>query len=391
MDMKDGRDSLTNLLGLAAFLTHLKTLVSGGEPVILVTLDLDRFLAINERYGHAGGDQVIRTAADLFARAFAGHGVLAGRSGGDEFMAILPGNNLSAAAQQADALRRQVEADGVTVEGEGTHSTIALTVSIGLAVTTNGASDAQELIQNSRHALMQAKVAGGNRVMLFQETDPLTGLLNQAASQRALDTELRQARQRGEPVSVFLLDIDYFAEINERWGHRAGDDVLKRLGHILETNFPQAGRGELAGRGIGRTAGDEFLVILPGLRADSAFILAEEVRRLVEDSPIPLPEGAGSSSLNFHISGGVATFPGDGAEWMELLRKAGEALYRSKQTGRNRISLPAAAQMVTKTSYYTQVQLERLGALARKQDKTEAFLLREALDELLRKYGEGGD
>ena len=71
---------------------------------------------------------------------------------------------------------------------------------------------------------------------------------------------------------------------------------------------------------------------------------------------------------------------------MDLLRKADEALYRSKRTGRNRISLPTSAQMMTKTSYYSQTQLARLAELARKLDKTEAFLLREALDELLRKY-----
>jgi hypothetical protein len=73
---------------------------------------------------------------------------------------------------------------------------------------------------------------------------------------------------------------------------------------------------------------------------------------------------------------------------VDLLRKADEALYRSKKIGRNRISLPASAQMITKTSYYTQSQLEQLAELARKLDRTEAFLLREALDDLLRKYRE---
>ncbi|MBE0697828.1 MAG: GGDEF domain-containing protein, partial [Anaerolineaceae bacterium] len=96
-------------------------------------------------------------------------------------------------------------------------------------------------------------------------------------------------------------------------------------------------------------------------------------------------------TLRFRISGGIATFPGDAAERVDLLRKADEALYRSKRIGRNRISLPASSQMVTKTSHYSQIQLERLSELARNLDKSEAFLLREALDELLRKYIEGGD
>lgn len=140
------------------------------------------------------------------------------------------------------------------------------------------------------------------------------------------------------------------------------------------------------------------MVILPGQRADSAFILAEEVRRLVEDSQVTVRLGSAggetrSYTVRMRISGGIASFPSDATERVDLLRKADEALYRAKQTGRNRICLPTSAQMVTKTSYYTQTQLERLATLARQLDKTEAFLLREALDDLLNKYKDrqGGD
>ena len=120
------------------------------------------------------------------------------------------------------------------------------------------------------------------------------------------------------------------------------------------------------------------------------FVLAEEVRRLVGDSVIKAAVGPHAYNLGFHISGGIATYPGDASERVDLLRKADEALFRSKRSGRNRISLPASTQMVTKTSHYTQIQLERLAERARKLDKTEAFLLREALDELLKKYDEAG-
>ena len=92
--------------------------------------------------------------------------------------------------------------------------------------------------------------------------------------------------------------------------------------------------------------------------------------------------------VNFHISGGIATYPTDAVERVDLLRKADEALYRAKNLGRNRICLPTSSQMVTKTSHFTQTQLERLARLAKTLDKSEAFLLREALDNLLRRYDE---
>jgi predicted signal transduction protein with EAL and GGDEF domain len=127
---------------------------------------------------------------------------------------------------------------------------------------------------------------------------------------------------------------------------------------------------------------------MPGKRADSAFILSEEVRKVIEDSEITLSIGETTRRVHFKISGGVASYPADSSEPAELVRKADEALYRAKQTGRNRICLPASGQMVTKTSHYTQTQLERLSAAARRLDRSEAFLLREALDDLLRKYTE---
>ena len=133
------------------------------------------------------------------------------------------------------------------------------------------------------------------------------------------------------------------------------------------------------------------MAVLPGFQAESAFVLAEEARKVIADGEMGITLGSSSLTVAFHISGGVATFPTDASDWVDLLRKADEALYRAKRTGRNRICLPSSAQMVTKTSYYTQTQLERLAALAKSLDKSEAFLLREALDNLLRKYEDKED
>lgn len=89
------------------------------------------------------------------------------------------------------------------------------------------------------------------------------------------------------------------------FGHRAGDEILKRLAHILTRNFKDVGITAC-------TMGDEFMVILPAHRADSAFILAEEVRKVIEDSPIKLTISDRSINLRFRITGGIATYPSDG-------------------------------------------------------------------------------
>ncbi len=374
------RDELTGLLSRSAFIEQLDQFVAQSHrtPVTLVFLDLDRFMQFNQTYGHVTGDERLRGTATQFAQLFGQSGVV-GRYGGDELAAAVSADDIVAVYEQAEALREQIEAtasretvDGRLIEGP-------VTVSMGLASYPSDAVGTADLLEKARQALYRAKEAGGNVVVFYEDKDALTGLFNRYGIQRKLDEALAQARAQRQDVSALLVDIDEFGGINEAYGHRTGDEVLKRVAAMLAANFQDEGV-------CGRYMGDEFLVVLPGKRADSAFVLSEEVRRLVEDSPVTVTIGHSSRQVHFHISGGVAAFPSDGSERVDLLRKADEALYRAKQTGRNRICLPASAQMVTKTSHYTQTQLERLSSLAKRMDKSEAFLLREALDDLLNKY-----
>jgi len=375
-------DELTGLLARPALIEKMEEAARKEESLVAIFLDLDHFMHINETYGHQTGDEWLKAIAARFSEVFGKDGMVA-RWGGDEFVAAVTSKNLEEVYEMAEALRSSVEKDCPTTLHNGQPIQTGGTISLGLAAFPANARDPMDLVEKSKQALYTAKEKGGNRVRFYQEADTLTGLLNSFSTQRALEEALAEAQEKDGTLSVFLLDIDRFKDINDDYGRRAGDEVLKRLARILQSNFDSLGV-------VGRIKADEFIVILPDQRADSAFVLADEVRRLVEDSEVQITIGNHTNALHFHISGGIANYPADAAEHVDLLRKADEALYRSKKTGRNRISLPASAQMVTKTSHYTQVQLERLAALARKQDKTEAFLLREALDDLLRKYKESG-
>jgi diguanylate cyclase len=374
-------DELTGSYSRGTFLEKLDEAVfqagQANEPLTLIFLDLDHFMLFNEEFGHVSGDAFLKAVMAAFNETF-GRDQIVGRFGGDELVAAVRGVEPTALFERAEELRHKIEKDGPSVPFEGNQVQPGYTVTIGLAAYPEDAENVTSLVEKARQAMYRAKEAGGNMVCFFEEKDALTGLYNQYGITRKLDEALAAARKLREEVSILFVDIDQFKQLNDEFGRRAGDEVLKRVASIFTSNFEQ----EI----VGRLYGDSFLVIFPGKRADSAFVLADEVRRVFEDSGIAFTVGKSSRAMSFRISGGVAAFPNDATERVDLVRKADEALYRAKRTGRNRICLPASSQMVTKTSHYTQTQLERLAAIAKKQARSEAFLLREALDDLLRKY-----
>ena len=234
-------DELTGLLGIQSFHEGLEKLMKSGEPIVLLMMDLDHFKPLNDRYGHVAGDSFLRASGEQFAQAFQGGGCLLSRYGGDEFAAAIPGRDLAEVYEQAETLRRGAEQNKISIDTPEGPVQPGIKLSIGLAAYPANAEHITELVDKARQALYRAKIDGGNRVCFFQESDPLTGLLNRAASLRALDEALAQARVLNEPLSLFLLDVDQFQQINDEYGHRAGDEVLSRLGKILENNFRDLG------------------------------------------------------------------------------------------------------------------------------------------------------
>ncbi len=206
------------------------------------------------------------------------------------------------------------------------------------------------------------------------DTDPLTGLLKRAAFEGQFTTLIQAASNQGAPISLVFTDIDHFLQINENFGHVGGDEVLLGLAQVLTA---QAGEDVL----IARYGGDEFALLFPGMVREQVFLIMEKIRTAVEAQT-----KFGSVATNITITAGIASYPIDGNTESEILRKADQALYRAKVTGRNIIRLAYDEKMAPKTSHYTLTQLERLSKLAKKEGVGEAVLLREALDDLLIKY-----
>ncbi len=158
-------------------------------------------------------------------------------------------------------------------------------------------------------------------------TDELTQAFNRSYFEPRLKVEVGIARRSSESVSVVVFDIDDFKNINDSYGHPAGDRVLSSLSRVFSENL----RKEDA---LVRYGGEEFVVILPGVDREEAIKTADRLRMKVEENLV-FWEG---KELKITVSGGIASFPEDSKNYMNLFRIADKNLLDAKKSGKNRIS-----------------------------------------------------
>jgi diguanylate cyclase (GGDEF)-like protein len=164
------------------------------------------------------------------------------------------------------------------------------------------------------------------RLLAAATTDALTGLANRTAFYSRAQTELAQARRRGEPVSLMLADVDFFKHINDEFGHEAGDQVLVRLAELMRQTLREVDV-------VARWGGEEFLALLPNADVSKAAAVAERLRQAVGALPIDIR----GRSVLVTVSFGIAPVSVD-HDLQSATQSADEALYRSKRGGRNRVS-----------------------------------------------------
>ncbi|WP_231879821.1 sensor domain-containing diguanylate cyclase [Crenobacter luteus] len=157
--------------------------------------------------------------------------------------------------------------------------------------------------------------------------DPLTGLFNRRYLDESIDRVLAHFAALSRPVSLMMLDVDHFKQINDCHGHGAGDRVLSSLGALLSDRFRS---GDI----VCRYGGEEFLAVMPGSTLTDARIKCERLREELQRTPVLLPDGV---SLGLTVSIGVAAMPDHGDDAESLIHAADTALYAAKSGGRNRV------------------------------------------------------
>jgi diguanylate cyclase (GGDEF)-like protein len=160
--------------------------------------------------------------------------------------------------------------------------------------------------------------------------DDLTGIANRRSFERALIDEWNRAKRHEQPLALVLLDLDHFKDLNDRLGHPAGDDCLRRVGAFLAESIKRS--GEI----VARYGGEEFAILLPGVDADIAVRVAETLRDGIERLSIPYGPGARRMTAS---AGVAAMVPRAASSPESLVASADRALYAAKHSGRNCVRL----------------------------------------------------
>ncbi|HEB93007.1 MAG TPA: diguanylate cyclase [Gammaproteobacteria bacterium] len=161
--------------------------------------------------------------------------------------------------------------------------------------------------------------------------DGLTQLFNRRYIEETLSKEFKRAQRYAHPLTVILTDIDHFKQVNDIHGHLAGDEVLRIISRRLLSNLRDTDI-------LGRYGGEEFLIVLPNTGTKGGKVLAERLRHAIESEPVAF----GDIHLNINISLGITELREDGCDYEQLIGEADQALYHSKEGGRNQATVFAA-------------------------------------------------
>lgn len=206
--------------------------------------------------------------------------------------------------------------------------------------------------------------------------DHLTGVATRFYFLQRFESEIRRTENYRQRMALFMVDVDEFKEINDTYGHHAGDVVLRKLAALVKINTRSSDL-------VGRYGGDEFMVLITSTTADQVISYAEKLREKIASTAFEIP--GSENPVRITISGGLAMFPDHGQSTTELFKAADEALYESKRHGRNRIMVATSAGLGGKTGEGADADQ---GFRKQDSDDKEAGVLDYAFEEFGGKLGD---
>jgi two-component system cell cycle response regulator len=231
---------------------------------------------------------------------------------------------------------------------EGYVYTILLTAREGKAHVIEGlAAGADDyLTKPPDDSELQARLNTGRRILKLEQslraanrqnhllsiTDALSAAFNRRHLMERLPQEIERAGRYGRPLSIVLCDVDHFKKVNDTYGHQAGDDVLKAFAKLLMSTTRKAIDW------VVRYGGEEFLIVLPETSVAGAIDVAEKMRVAVAAHPFATTDGTFEVTASFGVAGYDSVQPQEGTRVDRLIASADLCMYRSKETGRNRVT-----------------------------------------------------
>jgi diguanylate cyclase (GGDEF)-like protein len=339
-DPRTGSHKRRHLLALAE--DERDKAAQANTTFSLCLLEIDHFRRINESYGHARGDLVLRDVALCIKAQLRGLDAV-GRYGAAQFLLLLPATTQEEARLLAEQVRQGVQ----QLRFAGIAPELKVTVSIGLAQFRAGESIGQTMAR-ADEALVQATSNGRNRVLACGQApgpgadhvsddvsdstrvDALTGLLSRRVLRDRLGHAMARALRSSRQVALMQLNVNRFRELNEAWGVEAGDEILVQAARHVRDCLHVADT-------VVRLSGNEFIVILEDLKsADEA---RQAAQRILDRFAFPLVVAERECAVTLAI--GIAVFPAPGCDMDGLLKRAEVAMTRARNWGGNNVEIYA--------------------------------------------------
>jgi two-component system cell cycle response regulator len=369
----DALTGLGNRRVLMERLARLRDEMPPRETVALLLLDIDHFKNLNDRFGHAIGDQVLQEFAKLL-RDSAAPGDELFRLGGEEFVWVMSRYDRLTVVHDGEKILQTVARQRFVPTLTGNDERVQVTVSAGL-IFLSTQLDPETLLRQADISLYKAKSSGRNKLVLYESlrdsanpedgdlylqhfenvtrvvTERVTNLVTQMgrrlvesalreANQDALTQvnnrryfnariarEVESARRHHRKLTIALMDIDHFHDVNLTFGWPTGDSVLRGFADTANKSIRIIDW-------LARYGGEEFCLVMPDTDLETGGMVAERIRRSVENSEL---KSLDQRRVPVTVSIGVAQLTSEIGDPIGLTQKASDALLEAKHSGRNRV------------------------------------------------------